>query len=183
VKQGGGRPQAYKTADGKRCPGVTTIVNRFKDSGGLIHWAWQQGIDGKDFRETRDKAADAGGIAHEMIDAEVHGLPLPEFLRAEPEHVKLALKALEAFREWRAQVKLRVLETEVPLISEKYRFGGTFDADAKAYIEQTQRYHKPEFASSYRIAQAAVVTAGEWLPFVGRDEPPTPYEEEGVPCF
>ncbi len=131
VKQGAGRPQAYRTADGKRVPGVTTIVNRFKDSGGLIYWAWQQGIDGKDFRETRDKAADAGGIAHDMIEADVHGRPLPEFLNADPELIKLALKALEAFRSWRAQVNLEILETEVPLISEAHRFGGTFDALAR----------------------------------------------------
>lgn len=125
---GGGRPKSYKTADGKRVPGVTTIVSRFKDSGGLIHWAWQQGIDGKNYRETRDNAADAGGIAHDMIEADILGKPTPEFLSSSPGHVALALKALDAFRTWRDQVKLEILETEVPLISERYRYGGTLDA-------------------------------------------------------
>jgi hypothetical protein len=128
IKSGGGRPQSYKTADGKRVPGVTTIVGRFKDSGGLIHWAWQQGIDGKNYRETRDNAADAGGIAHDMIEADILGKPTPEFPQANPEHIVLASKALEAFCTWRDQVKLEILETEVPLISEAFRFGGTFDA-------------------------------------------------------
>jgi hypothetical protein len=129
--KGGGRPSVYKLADGTRVPGSTTICNRFKEAGGLIHWAWAQGRDGKDFRETRDNAADAGGIAHDMIEADIHGDPLPDFSRSKPEHVTLALKALEAFREWRDQVKLEVLETESPLVSEKFRYGGTFDALAR----------------------------------------------------
>lgn len=128
---GGGRPSTYKLADGTRVPSCTTITGRFKNAGGLIHWAWEQGRDGKDFRETRDNAADAGGIAHDMIEAAIHGEPRPDFSRSNPEHVKLALKAFEAFDEWRGQVKLEVLETEVPLVSELYKYGGTFDALAK----------------------------------------------------
>jgi len=31
--------KGYYTDAGKRVPGVTTIIGRFKDSGGLIHWA------------------------------------------------------------------------------------------------------------------------------------------------
>src|ERR1051326_3779732 len=31
--------QPYRTKNGKRVPGVTTILSRFKDSGGLIWWA------------------------------------------------------------------------------------------------------------------------------------------------
>lgn len=132
LKQGEGRPKkGYFLADGKRCPGVTTIVGRFKDSGGLIHWAWQQGYDGIDYRATRDKAADAGSVAHDMIEADIHGQPIPEFKAVDPELVKLALKALQAFREWKSQVKLEIIETETPLVSERYRFGGTFDALAK----------------------------------------------------
>lgn len=129
---GVGRPKSgYRLADGKRVPGVTTIVGRFKDAGGLIHWAWAQGMEGIDYRKTRDDAADAGGIAHDMIEADVHGRALPEFEKADPEHVKLALKALDAFRTWRSQVSLEILETEVPLVSEALRFGGTFDALAR----------------------------------------------------
>lgn len=32
--------------DGKRVPSVTTIISRFKESGGLIHWSWQCAWDG-----------------------------------------------------------------------------------------------------------------------------------------
>jgi hypothetical protein len=58
---------------GKRVPSVTTIISRFKDSGGLIHWAWQQGMDGLDYRETRDKAALAGHLAHYLMELDARG--------------------------------------------------------------------------------------------------------------
>lgn len=32
--------QGYYNKAGKRIPGTTTILGRFKESGGLIHWAW-----------------------------------------------------------------------------------------------------------------------------------------------
>ena len=59
--------QIYKTKDGKRVPSVTTITGRFKESGGLIWWAWDLGIQGIDYRKVRDSAADAGTLAHAMI--------------------------------------------------------------------------------------------------------------------
>ena len=72
TKSGGGRPTAYRLEDGTRVPGVTTITNKFKDSGGLIHWAWQCGIDGVDYRAKRDEAGDVGHLAHAAVDADVN---------------------------------------------------------------------------------------------------------------
>lgn len=138
VATGGGRPQAYRVAPtpeqaragkkGDRVPGVTTIVNRFKDSGGLLHWSWQQGLDGFDYREKRDKAAEAGGICHAWIDDEIHERERTEFPNSSPDLLKQASMGFDAFIEWREQCKLNVIETETPIISERHRFGGTFDA-------------------------------------------------------
>jgi hypothetical protein len=33
----------YHNKDGQRVPGTTTIIGRFKDSGGLMYWAKDQG--------------------------------------------------------------------------------------------------------------------------------------------
>ncbi len=69
-----GRPKSgYRLKDGAKVPGVTSVISRFKESGGLIHWAWKCGVDGIDYRQARDKAAEAGLIAHDMIDAWIHG--------------------------------------------------------------------------------------------------------------
>lgn len=123
-----GRPEGgYKTQDGQRVPGVTTITGRFKECGGLLHWAWQQGRDGKDFRETRDAAADAGTACHEMIECEWTGRPFdPQ--KYDESVLKKAEHAFLAYLEWKAQTKLTVLHSEMPLVSEQYRFGGTLDA-------------------------------------------------------
>jgi hypothetical protein len=125
---GGGRPKIYKAADGKRIVGVTTVVNRFKDSGGLIHWAWKEGSEGRDYREKRDLAAEAGGICHQWIDDHIHGRERTPFPAAQPEQLQQAEKGFEAFIDWAAQCRLEVLETETPIVSEQYRFAGTFDA-------------------------------------------------------
>ena len=36
-------PKGGYKLDGKRVPGTTTIIGRFKDSGGLLYWAFEQG--------------------------------------------------------------------------------------------------------------------------------------------
>ena len=60
--------QGYKTQDGKRAPGVTTIIGRFKDSGGLLWWAFEQGKAAErgeinSLYDKRDEAGDAGTLA------------------------------------------------------------------------------------------------------------------------
>ena len=116
----------YKLADGTRVPSVTTVLGRFKDAGPLMHWAWQCGVDGKDFRKVRDDAADAGTLAHQAVEAHVRQQPIA--WAGDPAVIERAQKAFGAFLEWADQTKLTVDKTELPLVSEKYRFGGTFDA-------------------------------------------------------
>src|SRR5262245_51951473 len=65
----------YRNKMGRRLPSVTTILSRFKDSGALIHWAWSEGIEGRDYRETRSKAAVAGSLAHQMVEARLRAQP------------------------------------------------------------------------------------------------------------
>lgn len=116
----------YKLASGERVPGVTTVIGRFKEAGGLIHWAWQLGMDGKDYREERDQAADAGTLAHQAVEAWIHQ-KVPSFEGTE-EVVKRAKMAYGSFIEWAGSTQLSVTHSEVSLLSEKHRFGGTLDA-------------------------------------------------------
>lgn len=124
-----GRPaQGYRLADGTRVPGTTTITGRFKDSGGLIFWAWEQGRDGKDFRETRDAAATAGTLGHEMIEAEIVGRPVVIPANVDPKLLELARGAFDSFKVWQEQTKIMIVATEEAMVSEAHRFGGTLDA-------------------------------------------------------
>lgn len=117
----------YRLADGSRVPGVTTILSRFKEAGGLIHWAWNLGKEGKDYREERDRAADAGTLAHTAVETFVRGGTI-RFESPDMEINRRATQAFGAFQEWASQTQLKITETEASMISEKYRFGGTLDA-------------------------------------------------------
>lgn len=136
------RPKGgYKTKDGVKCVGVTTVISRFKDAGGIIYWAWEQGRDGFDFRETRDDAASAGTLAHALVeyhitkrsDAELTAMIEQE--RIKPEILERAKRAFDNYLNWERFTKLKVIQTEMSLVSEKYLFGGTFDGIAVVEIE------------------------------------------------
>lgn len=116
----------YYLKSGERVPSVTTVLGRFKEAGGLIHWAWKLGKEGKDYREVRDAAADAGTLAHAAVDDWIHKRPVT--FTGDPDVCAKAQKSFEAFLEWASQTQLVVTHTELPLISERYKFGGTFDA-------------------------------------------------------
>ena len=122
-----GRPKkGYFNAAGRRVPGTTTIISRFKDSGGLIQWAYRCGLDGLDINEVRDDAADAGTCCHTMIDDHLHRRATvgnwPKNIYSNAEHAFLA------YLEWAEQSKLELVASEQSLVSEKYQYGGTFDA-------------------------------------------------------
>lgn len=117
-----GRPKkGYFNAAGKRVPGCTTIIGRFKESGGLIQWAYQCGLDGIDINQARDDAADTGSTAHDLVHAHLLGLPEPEQSDARAQHAFLA------YLDWRKGLDLKVVEAETPLVSERHQFGGTPD--------------------------------------------------------
>lgn len=113
--------------DNERVPGTTTILSRFKDSGGLIHWAWDVGRRGEDYRDVRDKAAGIGTIAHEMVECRIRGKVFDPALYP-AESVEKAARSFAAFEEWAGSTNLTPTETEVALISRQHRYGGTLDA-------------------------------------------------------
>lgn len=121
-----GRPSHGYYIDGKRIPGCTTIAKQCQDPGGLIHWSWQCGIEGKDYRELRDNAANAGTMAHDAVEAHIRGWDWD--WDGPKETVQRAQKAFGAFLEWAEHSNLKPTETEVSLVSKEHRFGGTLDA-------------------------------------------------------
>lgn len=124
--------KGYFASDGKRIPGTTTIIGRFKESGGLIHWAWDLGMQGINYRDVRDKAADTGTWAHEFVEASISGIdPRPllnEYTIMDKDKAATAWSAFQAYLSWEQQSKLEIIEQEMQLVSEIYRFGGTPDA-------------------------------------------------------
>jgi hypothetical protein len=120
--------QPYRLADGTKIPSVTTVLARFKDPGGLMHWAWRLGMEGRDYRDVRDDAAEAGTLAHAMIEADIRNLDMPSFRDHSDDVVTEACAAFTSYQEWRAVTGIAPERAEVSLVSERHKYGGTYDA-------------------------------------------------------
>ena len=116
----------YKSADGKRLPSVTTICSRFKESGGLLHWANAQGLAGKTLDEARQEATAPGSLAHKMVEADLHGEKFEP--GGDPVDIAKAKSAFASYETWRKHSNLEFRHTEVSLASAVHKFGGTLDA-------------------------------------------------------
>jgi len=120
----------YKNKEGESLPGVTTILNVLNKPA-LLWWAWKEGAEGRDLYEKRDKAADAGTLCHQMIEAHLKGLPEPPVPEDfDKEQRGRAEGGFLAFLEWEKAHSFRLLESERSLVSEKYGYGGTIDIGA-----------------------------------------------------
>jgi len=123
--------QGYHLADGTRVPSVTTILGRWKESGGLLQWAFAQGRSGaSSLYEQRDAAAEIGTMAHAMCDAHMRGQGWYAALDAFKPTAEQRLKAETAFgayTTWLANQRAEIIACETPLVSETHRFGGTPD--------------------------------------------------------
>lgn len=117
------RPKyGYKLEDGTRVPGVTTIIGRFKNSGALINWAYDRGLNNLPLYEAIREASDIGHEAHDMVEAFV--LTGNEQMSSNDK----VNQAYRSFREFWNATKIHVFSTETSMVSEKYRIGGTIDA-------------------------------------------------------
>lgn len=130
----------YRLTDGTKVPGVTTVLNEIGwKTPGLVWWAFRMGQANPDARtpyEETDRAADIGTVVHRAVELIMHGEPEVEaegHIRSNlpREDHDAAENALLAFYRWRDSVKLDVTDTEVALVSEHLRCGGTIDYVAK----------------------------------------------------
>lgn len=169
----------YKLTSGKVVPGVTTILGVLAKPA-LIHWAWDLGSKGIDYRKYRDAAADVGTLAHAMIAAELGAEP-PDLAAYSPETIDKAENAILSFYEWQKNRDIRPILVEQPLVSEQYRYGGTLDClamldgvptllDIKTgkaiypeMLHQLAAYRQLLLENGYEIQQAFILR-------VGRDE-------------
>jgi hypothetical protein len=77
--------------------------------------------------EKRDRAADAGTLAHAMVEHDLKGLPPPDMSQATEEVRKKAEGCYLAFLEWKDRTKFKLTHSEISLVSEILQFGGTLD--------------------------------------------------------
>lgn len=119
----------YRTKSGLAVPGSTTVLGIMAKEA-LVAWAWKLGTEGKDYRKVRDQAADIGSLAHFMINCYLLGKE-PDLSEFSKENIDQAENSFLKFVTWWDDNKFTVMESELPLVSEKYLYGGTTDCIAK----------------------------------------------------
>ena len=117
----------YKTANEIRVPGVTTILSVINKPA-LVKWANGLGLQGIDSTKYVDETARVGTLAHEMIQEYLNG-PRWDRTAFNPGQIDLAENAILSFYEWERinNYKMTTEHIELPLVSEKFRYGGTID--------------------------------------------------------
>jgi len=119
----------YKTSDGKRVPGVTTILGVL-DKPALKYWANKIGLAGIDMRSYVDEKADIGTCAHYLIESDVKELE-PELYEYSQFVVDQAENGYLKWLDWKKNKDFKLIGSEMQLVSEQYRFGGTVDIYAE----------------------------------------------------
>lgn len=172
----------YKNAAGMRVPSVTTIIGKNLGWGkeNLLRWANKEGLEGRDYAETRDVAANTGTVAHQLVEDFImkRGANMPGGLSIEDKMA--AQNAFDAFYNWFHSHDIRITRTEIKLVSEMHSFGGRYDAVGfldgiptlfdwktskavyESYIVQVAGYralHKEQFGED--IKQAMIVRIGK----------------------
>lgn len=137
----------YYNAAGEKVPSVTTIISKCDDKSALIKWGYRTGLEHgrlraaglpcpNDLYDVSQKAADAGSIAHDLIEYHViNGTdPTPEIVAANANWAKAdeatrqrARNCYGQYLRWRKQTNIVIDRTETGGVSEEYQFGGTYD--------------------------------------------------------
>jgi hypothetical protein len=124
----------YKLADGTPVCGTTTIIgkNLGWNKEQLKYWAWKEGQAGRDIRRTTQRAADAGTIAHYLIECDLlKAQPDLQQYAKVPDLLVLAQKSFANYLEWKIMTKFNPLYMEPHLVSEIYKYGLTPDCIAE----------------------------------------------------
>ena len=127
-------PKGGYRIDGKRVIGTTTPINRFKDSGGLLYWACEQGKaiergEIENLYDKRDESAESGTLAHLMVEKFLNNEnPESAIVFEKEELVTQARIGFENFLRWWEDTKIEIIAQEIELTSRKHRYGGSPDA-------------------------------------------------------
>jgi hypothetical protein len=119
----------YKLHDGTIVPGATTPLGLLAKPA-LIPWANKLGLQGIEVSKFVDDKASIGSLAHDMI--------LCHFKKETADtsdytanQISAAENSFLSFLEWEKKYIIEPILTEAPLVSEKWKFGGTIDLYAK----------------------------------------------------
>lgn len=170
--------QTYHLSDGTKVPGGSTICKIGDDAGALIHWAWNLGREGKDYRKERDKAADIGTIAHFLIECFLNS-QVADLSDYGQEDIDKALLCYNKFIDWWDEQSLEKVATEIQLVNQKHKYGGTIDLIAR---NQKGEHILIDFKTSKRISDAYWRQCAGYAQLWNSNQLVEEYEAMGEPC-
>jgi len=115
----------YKNKEGVKVPGVTTALGVLNKPA-LIHWAWDLGMQGIDYKAFRDDKADIGTLTHLLaLCYEKKEKPDTDYFTQA--QIDLAEICFLKYLDWRDRHKIESIFLEKQSVSEIYQYGGTLD--------------------------------------------------------
>jgi|SRR5215469_15589993 len=178
------RPKTgYRTRNGTKVPGVTTITSRFGNKEALMGWNYnkgyadaEEGLPKNRFKVVQD-AADIGSYVHEMArwhaEGEYGAPPKPE-APLTFEMTRQAHNGYLQFLDWEHGSNVKIVAWEEFMISEKYGFGGTPDA-----IFELPRYNDVgDYKNAKRFYQENLIQVCAYMLLLEENFPE--YKTEGI---
>lgn len=124
----------YYGRDGEKLPSVTEILGGLGwNREVLMGWANKIGRQGQTIHEVRNPKADAGSLAHHLIECDLTNVPYEEteeYCTADGNMQTLARWSLESWRNWwygRRNEGWEVVEAELPMQDDDAGYAGTVD--------------------------------------------------------
>ncbi len=119
---------------GEIVPGVTTIIDSQLgwNKRILIAWARREALAGRDPDKILEQAGDIGGAVHKLIEAHVKSAITKTKIKADlgdyaANDIDKAETAFLAYLDWEKDRGLTYISSELKVISETYKYGGTID--------------------------------------------------------
>lgn len=116
----------YYLDDGTEVPSNTTILNAVLGKPALVHWAWDLGTKGINYLNYRDDKGEIGKLTHHFILCDLREEE-PDTDEYNKRQILTAKNCMKSYYEWKKRHKLEPILLETPLVSERYRYGGTPD--------------------------------------------------------
>ena len=119
----------YKLKDGTRVKSVTTLINSELgwNKQALLNWTRRMAINGIDSEEEMREAGKIGTLTHLLIEARQKGIDFDtgaDFTRNQTEK---AMVAFSGYLQWESTSNFKPLKSEMMLVNENWRVGGTID--------------------------------------------------------
>lgn len=154
----------YIDNDGEKMPSVTEVLDALGwNKSALMGWANKIGRGGQTIAQVRNPKADAGSLAHHLIECSLTGVSwadTQEWHEALPEIQEKAAAAFQGWQNWWAVEEAKgwkIIECEIAMQSKHRGFAGTCDLLLR---DDEGKYWVADIKTGSPHSEAAIQMAG-----------------------